>query len=113
VEAWECDDQGVYEMNPQNNPFSPFATREEYKYIQCGLHYKCMKTYYDNVLNEDNTPLRSPSFKNRNGVQKLVASMKDDLALGKCELHTLEVMIWNDNHQCPIKYCSRNIITCL
>ena len=36
--------------------------------------------------------------------------MPDDLALGEWELHTLKAMKWNDNHQCPIKYWSRDII---
>jgi len=39
-----------------------------------------------------------------------MASMPDDLALGEWELHTLEDMRWDDNHQHPIKYCSRDII---
>jgi len=69
-----------------------------------------MKTYYDNVLKDENTTLHFPSIKNGDGVQKLVASMPDVPALGEWELHTLEDMRWNDNHQRPIKYWSRNII---
>jgi hypothetical protein len=69
-----------------------------------------MKTYYDKVLMEENTSLHFPSFNNGDGVQKLVADMPDDQALGEWELHTLEDMRWNDNHQRPIKYGSRDII---
>jgi hypothetical protein len=69
-----------------------------------------MKTYYDNMVKEENTALHFPRFKNRDCVQKLVASMPDDLALGEWELHTLEDMKQNDNHQRPIKYWSRDII---
>jgi hypothetical protein len=65
-----------------------------------------MMTYYDNVLKEGNTALRFPSFKNGDSDQKLVASMPDDQALGEIELHTLEDMRCNDNHQRPIKYWS-------
>jgi hypothetical protein len=47
-----------------------------------------MNTYSDNVLKIENTALSFPSYNNGDGVQKLRASMPDDLALGKLELHT-------------------------
>ena len=110
AEPWERDAQGGLKTNLPNNLSYLFATREEYKYIQCVIKKKGMNTYYDNGLKVENTALRFSSFDNGDGIQKLVASMPDDLALGKCELHTLENMRWNDNHQWPIKYWSRDTI---
>jgi len=86
------------------------AMWERYTYIQCRKKKKGMNTYYDNVLREGNTALRFPRFKNRDGAQELVASMPDDEAPRVWELHTLEDMRWNDNHQLPIKYWGLDII---
>jgi len=110
AEPWEHDATCCLEPNIQNDPYYLFAMHEEYKHIQCGNKRQGLKTYYDKVLKEDNTALRFPSFKNRDGIQKFVASMPDDQALGEWELHTLEDMRWNDNHQCSIKYWSQDII---
>jgi len=66
--------------------------------------------YYDNVLKEENSTRRFPSFKNADGIQKLVASMPDDLALGEWKPHTLEDSKCNANHQRPIKYWSLDIM---
>lgn len=63
-----------------------------------------MNRYYDNVLMEENTTLRLPSFNNRAGVQKRVVSMPGDHVGWEWKLHTLEDMSYNGNHQCYITY---------
>jgi len=61
-----------------SNPYSPLVMGEEYKYIESGIKKKGMKTSYDSVLKQENTALPFPSFKDMDGMQKLMASVPDD-----------------------------------
>jgi hypothetical protein len=85
----ESDSQGCLETNLQNNPHSPYGTCKEYKYIHCGIPKTGMETYYDKVLQEKNQTLCFRSFKNGDGIQKLVARIPDDQVLCEWELHML------------------------
>jgi len=51
-----------------------------------------MKTYNNNMLKEVNTDLHLPSFKNGDGIQKLVLCMNDDQTLAEWELDTFKNM---------------------
>jgi len=110
AEPWVLDAASCRQMHLQNNPYHPFAKREEYKYIQCGIKKMVMKMNCDNMLNKENTAHHFPIFNNGDRVQKLVTSMPVHQTLTEWELHTLMDMRWNDNHQRPIKYGNRDII---
>jgi hypothetical protein len=60
--------------------------------MQCEIKNKGMNTNYDNGLKEEYTALHFPSFENRDGIQMLIATMSDDLALEEWELHSFEDM---------------------
>jgi hypothetical protein len=45
-------------MNSQNNTYYPFATCEDYTFIQCMFKKKGRKEYYDDMGKDENTVLR-------------------------------------------------------
>jgi len=104
AELSERDAQSCLVTKLQNNAYYPFATCGKYKYIQCGIKKKGLKTYYDNVLQEENTTLRFPSFRQVDGVQKVLPGTPDDQVVGEWEPNTLEDIRSNDNHRCSIIY---------
>lgn len=79
---------------------------EEFKYIHSGIEKKDRMMFYNNVLKEDNPALHFPSVQNKDGVQKKVASMPDDLTRAEWALSTLDDIKSNDYHLCTIKYWS-------
>jgi hypothetical protein len=89
---------------PTNILYFPFAMRDEYNSVQCGINKKHIKTYYDNVLMEENTTLHFPRFNNADPIQKFMASMGNDQGLGEWKLNTHDDMGCNNIHQCPIEY---------
>jgi len=109
-ELWEHNVQGYLGTNLQNNPYCPFVMREECNSIQCGIKKNGIKTYYDNVLKKEKTTLHLRSFKNGEHIHKLVCGISDHEPFGEWELHTLEDMRWNDNHQCSINCWSQDMI---
>jgi len=100
---WESDAMRCLGTNLGMNPYFSLATHEQYKYIQYWPKKTGVKRYYDNVLKEEITTLYFPSINTGYGIQKVVASIPADQALGAWELHTLEHMRWNHSHQHPIK----------
>jgi hypothetical protein len=104
AEPWEHDAAYCLGTTIQDTPYYLFATCEKHKYIQCGIKQNRMNTDYDKVLKEESIALRCPSFKIGDVVQKLMASIPDDQAVGEWELHTIKDMRWNDNHQRPSKH---------
>jgi hypothetical protein len=107
------DAQGRFGTNLQNYPYYSFVTREELKYIQPAGREKGIKMHNDNVLKEEVTILRFPTFKNGDCIAKHVAWMPGDQALGESELHPLDDMRCNNNRQCPINNWSQVISKCI
>lgn len=76
AEPWGYDAHGSLATHLQNTAYYLFPMHEEYKSIQHWIKKQGMNTYYNITLINANTTLLSPSFKNRVGIQKLIAAFQ-------------------------------------